>query len=198
MGPDRDDLYWSLRTENDRFICDQAHYWRYIHPRIGAASRDYRRLAWDAQDRLTDLITNLGYRASPTVANAPWDLWIEGAKVEVKAARWSQRRAGGGRYHATIRNHQADLVAFDCVNGSHHWYLIPMAEITPRVAVEITSYDVSAYAGRWAGWLDHWQALHEAVHRAAAGGWQLPLPLVTPGISEAGQAVTKKEQSWTC
>jgi hypothetical protein len=81
----------------------------------------------------------------------------------------------GGRYQATIRNREADVLLFVAVNGSDHHFIIPMDAIGQRTQIAITSYDVTAYGGQWASYLEAWDVLQEAVKAAPPRPIQLSL-----------------------
>ena len=121
-------------------------------------------LARQVETKVSNLITALGYPVWPTPQNSPFDLWAGGARIEVKASRWINPQKP--RYQAGIRNHRADLLIFDAVNGADHFFIIPMALIIPRRTIEITRYDVTAYSGRWAEFLEAWNLLHLAIEQA--------------------------------
>ncbi len=134
---------------------------------------DYRFVEWSALDEIQTILTGRGYRVSRTKANSPFDLWVEGVRVEAKAARWHECMQGG-RYQAAIRNHQADLLIFDCINGAHHLHVIPMTAIGAVKSIAVWSYDPTRSKGRWAQFLDAWAELDKAID-AANFVWQLPL-----------------------
>lgn len=102
MNPEKDDLYWQLRQQNDRFLREQ---W---------LARRYRRqaaleLALDGQRLATELIEALGYRANPTTYKCPFDLWVRDSnermvRVEVKISTFDESRR---RFQANVRHHKA-------------------------------------------------------------------------------------------
>lgn len=100
-----------------------------------------------------------------TVHNAPFDAYVGGCRVELKAANWTSGNRGG-RYQCTIRNCAADVLVFTVVNGTDHHYIIPFAAIGRRRQIAITSYDVTAYSGQWAAYLDAWDVLGQVVASA--------------------------------
>ncbi len=134
---------------------------------------DYRHVEQSAQRRLLTLLGEMNLRSNPTVNNAPFDLWVEGVKVELKAARWHNWKSGG-RYQAAIRNYEADILIFDCINGTDHWHIIPMADIQPRTSLAVWSYDPEQSSGQWQPYLEQWDYLHQAVE-VANHNWQPPL-----------------------
>ena len=134
-------------------------------------NRDYRFVEWSALDEIQRILTGRGYRVSRTKAGSPFDLWVEGARVEVKAARWHEPP---GRYQAAIRNHAADVLIFDCINGDHHLHIIPMPAVDPHRSIAVWSYDPAKSGGQWVQFLEAWNEL-EKVIEAANHTWQLPL-----------------------
>jgi len=118
------------------------------------------RLAQAAQGRILGKIQRLGYTAYLTTHKAPFDAWIAGCKAEFKASNWQTK---GRRYQAHIKNHQADIVIFDAINGMDHYFIIPMAAVAPRKTIEITRFHVSQYQGQWAQYLERWDILQQAV-----------------------------------
>src|SRR3989304_3912157 len=85
-------------------------------------------IEWLAEREVIDLANNMGYRVTTTPHKSPFDLWIEGVKVEIKASAWHEttEKRRGSRYQANIRNYQFDILIFDCINGRHHLHIIPM------------------------------------------------------------------------
>lgn len=107
-----------------------------------------------------------------TTHSAPFDLFVGGCRVELKAANWVKNNRGRGRYAASVRNRQADILLFVAVNGRDHYFVIPMTEITVS-GIAITSYDVNTYRGQWADYLEAWDVLASAVASVP------PLPVQT-------------------
>lgn len=126
-----------------------------------------------AEQSLKVQVDRLGLRLSPTTRNAPFDFWIEGIRVELKAATWHESPKGG-RYQAAIRNHQADILIFDCINGTDHWHIIPMTDIRPRKGIAVWCYNPANSGGQWLPFLDNWQILLDAA-AASTHIWQPPL-----------------------
>jgi hypothetical protein len=145
-------------------------HWQLRHPKN---SHDYSELEEKATKKVMELAQAMGYRVNRTVKNCPFDLWIEGTRVEVKAATWHESKKGG-RYQAAIRNHTADLVIFDCINGTHHFLIIPMPAIAPRKSIAVWSYNPGNSTGQWVGYLEMWTHLKQAI-AAANQTWQPPL-----------------------
>ena len=122
-----------------------------------------------AVNAVTYRLAGRGYRVSPTPPNAPFDLWVEGVKVEVKASTWRDHQTnGGGRYQANIRNCAADILIFDCINGTHHFHIIPMAAIAARHNLAVWSYNPARSKGLWVNYLEAWGLLDEIVYLSKA------------------------------
>lgn len=150
-----------------RLVRKQEQAARFARP----AGPDQHQLARQVERLVARLAADWGYRSWFTPHKSPFDIWIENVRVEVKASNWQQ----AGRYQARIRNHQADLIIFDAINGSDHFFIIPMAMVIPRQTVEVTRYDVSEYSGRWAVFLEAWNVLHQAIENAPSRPVQLAL-----------------------
>lgn len=118
-------------------------------------------LARAVEQKVARIAAGLGYRVWTTTPNSPFDLWVEGCRVEIKASRWQ----ACGRYQAAVRNHAADLVVFDAIYGIDHFFIIPMDQVVPRQTIEVTSYEVAKYSGRWAAYLEAWIWLQQAIER---------------------------------
>jgi hypothetical protein len=129
-------------------------------------------MAQQVEDKAIEQITPFGWPVSRTTHKCKFDLWVGDARVEIKGSNWRENK---GCYQANIRNHAADVLIFDAVNGTDHFFIIPMAEVAPRRTVEITSYDVNAYTGQWAVYLDRWDLLAQAVAQAPPRPKQLEL-----------------------
>jgi hypothetical protein len=114
----------------------------------------------------------LGVEVHPTTHKCPFDLFVGGVKVEVKGSHWQHKAR---RYQAAVRNYEADVLLFDAVNGIDHWFVIPMDMIAPRRQVEVYSYHVESYKGRWAAWLEAWDVLDEIVRKCPSRAIQLSL-----------------------
>ncbi len=155
-----------LHQENYQFIKSMSR--RFTRP----DSVHNRAVERRAVDKVMDLASQLGYRANLTTKNAPFDLWIEGCKVEVKGSKWSEK--GRGRYQAAIRNQGCDLLIFDCINGTDHLHFIPSPAIGCRRNIAVWSYAPEESTGQWRPFLEEQQFLHQAIE-AANHIWQPPL-----------------------
>lgn len=116
-----------------------------------------------------------GLDARPTTHKCPFDLWIEGVRVEVKGSHWQKNAQ---RYQADVRGYEADVILFDAINGTDHWFVIPINVFKPRRKIEVYSYHVESYAGQWAVFLEAWDVLEEIIKYTSEKAVQLSLPKV--------------------
>lgn len=121
-----------------------------------------------------DLLRERGYSVSLTSHKAAWDIQANGARVEVKAARYYQN-GKGGRYQARLHN-EAELLLLACCSDSQviAWYVIPLKEIQAK-NIAIWSQDPAEYAGQWSSYLEAWDVAEETISRAGAHPYQLRL-----------------------
>lgn len=122
-----------------------------------------------------------GLAVNETTHKKSFDLWIQDVMhVEVKAANWTRRSAGRGRFQAHLGKTQvkdSDLIIMGCKNGDWHYFVIPADRVTGPT-IEITSYDVEDYTGQYAPYLEAWHLLETTLASAARNRpRQLPLPL---------------------
>lgn len=143
--------------------------WSLNHPEQADIYTFYQQVQDRAKDRIEML---LGVEAIPQTYHSQYDLTVGNLTVEVKGSRWQDKAQ---RYQADIRQHTADLVMFDAVNGTDHWFIIPMADLAPRRTIEVYSYHVERYQGQWAGYLEAWFLLVEMVIRAPKRAKQMTL-----------------------
>ncbi len=140
--------------------------------------RRHHAAEWLAVRQVERELRRRGLHVARTVANAPFDAWVGDGpagpafRLEIKGATWTDR------YQAGIRNHEADLLIMDCINGDHHLFIIPMSAIRPRRNVAIWSEKPAAYGGIWSGYLEAWQHLEQALAAARPRARQLPLPFL--------------------
>jgi hypothetical protein len=158
-----------LHQENLQFLKRQTFIGR--HKRTPDSAHN-KALEKRAVDKVITLANEWGYRVNPTTKNAPFDLWVEGAKVEVKASLYAESKKGH-RYQAAIRNHLCDIVIFDCINGTDHLHFIPVAAIGTRRNIAVWSYDPAESTGLWRPFLEQPVYLHQAIE-AANHIWQPP------------------------
>lgn len=141
------------------------------------AKKDTGPLAREAEQWVSRFIEQLGYRAAPTVANAPFDLWAwddngGAARIEVKISLYHPYQ-NYGRYQAAIRNHEHDVVVFIARNGRDWPFVIP-APLVPAKSLTIWS-KCPADSKPYRPYLAAWDVLHHAIAISRPIGWQLPL-----------------------
>ena len=67
---------------------------REIAQRYGKPERQKTyRLSRLAQKRIASKIERMGYEVHGTTHNAPFDVWVGGCRVEIKASNWQEDRA---------------------------------------------------------------------------------------------------------
>lgn len=116
------------------------------------------------------ILAAMGYQVARTGYNAPFDLWAEGARVEVKAATYAS-----GRYQAAIRNHQADLLLLACQTpaGGLEWFVIPGDHLGDIKNLAIWTEDPAQHNGRWFEYYQAWWWVDSICQRVPAHrGWQ--------------------------
>lgn len=143
--------------------------WCAKHPEQADIYTFYRQVQDKAK---TKIETMLGVKAIPQTYKSPYDFLVGNVTVEIKGTRWQKKAQ---RYQADVRHHIADIVLLDAVNGSDHWFIIPMADIAPRRKIEVYSYNVERYRGQWCGYLEAWFLLVEMVIKTPPRAAQLPL-----------------------
>jgi hypothetical protein len=164
-----DDPAYTLYQMHRRFR-DAQQRARFVFSR--ARSDDPRKeLAGMAEHAALTLLQAMGYRVTRCGYNAAFDLWVEGARVEVKAATWS-----GGRYQAQIRNHDADLLLFCCQtpDGSLEWFVIPAWAYAGVSNIAVWTRKPAAYGGQWCEYYRAWWFVDATVSQLPEHrGWQL-------------------------
>ncbi len=151
-----------------------------------AGRRRALKLSKIAEDRIIGKIERIGYEVHRTTYNAPFDAWVAGCKIEFKASNWQNKAQ---RYQANIRHHNADMIIFDAINGSDHYFIIPMQAVKPRQSVEIYSYDVNRYAGQWSPYLEAWDVLDQAIKDTS----HKPIQLTFLDTAQLAQAAPERD-----
>lgn len=121
----------------------------------------------------------LGYRASLTAHQTPFDMWVQDGdraiRVKVGISLYKSNRASG-RYQYDVRHHdQIDLLIFIARNGRDWPFIIPMTAIAPRRNIAIWSACPEDYNGQWAPYLNDWEQLTRAIAQAGIRLLQPPL-----------------------
>jgi len=123
-----------------------------------------KELAGFAEHQAAARLRAMGYHVVRRGYNARFDLWVNGARVEVKASSWSS-----GRYQAHLRNHEADIVLWAVLTpqGDLVWYVVPQWALEGRANVAIWSQDPARYTGQWGEYENAWWWLDAACQRAS-------------------------------
>lgn len=134
------------------------------------------------------ILEAMGYQVARCGYNCGWDLWVDGAKVEVKAATYS-----GGRYQAnTSRNAGADLVLFGCQtpSGALEWFVIPGEVLGNVKTVSVWTVDPADHNGRWCEFFSAWWWVDAICQRVPSHrGWQSELPLREAGNADSDDSL---------
>lgn len=126
-------------------------------------------------------LTRRGYAAAETRHKCPFDLLVnDSLRLEVKAANWTPRhgRPQFGRYQANVKRHQIDIcdVLVFAIRGAVAWpwqfFIVPAQAVTGRT-IEITSYDVGDYTGKYARFLGAWGIIADCESAAKSRTRQL-------------------------
>lgn len=137
-----------------------------------APSTDPRRiLARAVESDVAQRLRERGYYVSRTGHNEHFDLNVEGVRVEVKAATWSE---DSHRYAAALRSNSADVLVLGCLNSIWRYFVIPFAEVCELTHIKISSHDPADYAGRFRDYLEAWPLIDELVARGV-NHWQMPM-----------------------
>lgn len=172
--------WWDITTDPLARFAKQQLAARFVKP-TQASQR--QALGRQVCDRVQTRLEAMGYQVDQTTHKKSFDLWVNDIlHVEVKAAHWTSN-GHRGRFQAHLGKNQlreADLLIFGCKNGVWHYYIIPTAEITSQSTLDITSYDVRAYKGKYARYLEAWTMVETGLATAARNRpRQLPFPEVT-------------------
>lgn len=119
-----------------------------------------------------ELLRDRGYVVALTGHKEHWDLWANGARVEVKAAKWD-----GRRWQWNLRGSLADIYLLACCQGWRvlTWFIVPGDDVGDRRHVAVWNSDPSAYAGQWCAYLEAWDLADMAIEGAGGIPWQMEL-----------------------
>lgn len=130
-----------------------------------------RRMVHYVREKLTErghVVTGMRHKAA-------YDLCDQGVRIEVKVSRWDDREA---RYEANLRDNNADLLVWGCLDGDLHCFVIPFDQVVGKTVIKITSHDPRDYCGKWMRWYETWDVIDELV-AAGYNAWQ-------PALGEIG------------
>ena len=136
--------------------------------------RDPRRVLADQVEAMAlDLLVERGHFCVTTRHKEHYDLLVEGVRVEVKSANWD-----GHKYSCQLRDNQADVLAWACLNSAVHWFVIPFGKVAGLQVLKISRHDPRDYAGKWMCYYGAWEIVDELV-AAGCNAWQ-------PALGEIG------------
>lgn len=155
---------------------------RFITRALAHRPVDYKPFAAEIEHTIIHRLLAHGYSVTRAGANAHYDLLVNGLRVEVKAAAYTDR------YQAALRSNDADVLILCCrsprplgeglgVRGddvTDHYFVIPFDEVRGRTNIKITSADPTAYTGRLRTWYEAWPLIDQLI-AAGVNHWQLPL-----------------------
>lgn len=145
---------WTIESQQTRYaVFDEV-------PRAFSV-RIEREVRWRIAER--------GYSVSKQGHNAPFDLMVEGCRVEVKAAMYTSQG-----YRANMRDNDADVLILCCQNSSMHFFVIPFEMVRGLCYIRIASHDPRQYMGKFTPYYEAWNVLDEAI-KTAVNPWQLHL-----------------------
>ena len=118
------------------------------------------------------LLRERGHLVAMTPHKERFDLWVSGAKIEIKASAWD-----GRRYQFNLRGSRADVYLLACCAGDEvlTWFVVPSEAIEGRRHVAVSNADPTSYAGQWARYREAWEHVDAAVIGAGPAPWQLSL-----------------------
>jgi hypothetical protein len=120
-----------------------------------------RILANDIEAEAAARLRELGFQVSKQSHKAHFDILADGMRVEVKASRWD-----GRRYQFNLRDNDADVVLFGCVDGSLTWFVVPFTEVRGKTVVKITEHDPADYIGKLTMFYEAWDVLPDLAKSA--------------------------------
>lgn len=156
------------------FLRERAEGQRERYAGFCPLARDPRRaLARAIEGEAAARLGALGFDVRPTAHTAHFDLLAIGEgwalRCEVKAARWD-----GERYQMNLRDNDADVVLFGCVDGALRWFVIPFEVVRGRRVVKVTAHNPADYIGRLTPYFEAWECLPDLA-RSVRNLYQLSL-----------------------
>ena len=132
-------------------------------------ARDHRNpLARYMVRYVRDKLTERGHIVAGMRHKAAFDLCDQGVRIEVKVSRWDDRE---NRYEVNLRDNDADVLVFGCLDGDLHCFVIPFDQVAGKTVIKITSHDPVDYMGQWMRWYEAWDVIDELV-AAGRNAWQ--------------------------
>lgn len=138
---------------------EQSQRTRYtLAPRNTDPRRD---LANQVQAIAAERLQALGFHVVKQSHKAHFDIMADGLRVEVKASTWN-----GRQYQANLRDNDADVLLFGCMDGRLHWFVVPFEVVRGRRVVKISSHNPHDYTGRLTPFYDAWDSLPDLAKSA--------------------------------
>jgi hypothetical protein len=134
-----------------------------------AESRSARGVDWEA--RVADLLRARGHAVEPQRPSAPFDLLVDGARVDVKMAVFTEyqlpSRPGywlqGYQFAHLKRGRDCDAFVLVCATSeteARGYFVVPATDArVTRVTIMASAFDGR---GKWAPYLDAWHHLRRA------------------------------------
>ena len=126
-------------------------------------------LAKLVESKVRDRLTDMGYAQTRTGHNDPFDLMVQGCRIEIKGAMCSTQG-----YRFNLRGNNADLLIIGCLNSKLHFFIIPFDLMRGISYLKIPSHDPLDYIGRWTTFYEAWPIVDEMV-AMARNPWQIQL-----------------------
>jgi len=97
------------------------------------------------------------------------DLVANGARIEVKAARWGAH----GAYRFNMRQSAADLYLLACCSEVEvlAWFCVPASAFDGQRMVGIWAENPRHHRGQWAAYLEAWEIADRLIE--GGGGWPM-------------------------
>jgi hypothetical protein len=132
--------------------------------------KDERRIfANDIEAEAAGRLRELGFQVSKQSHKAHFDILADGMRVEVKASQWD-----GQRYQFNLRDNDADVILFGCVDGSLWWFVVPFDQVKGKTVVKVTEHDPADYIGKLTVFFEAWDTLPDLA-KSARNPYQLEL-----------------------
>lgn len=132
-----------------------------------------RQFGLNAERLALDILSIRGHVVVPGGYADHHDIVANGARIEVKAARWGRH----GAYRFNMRKSDADLYLLACCDDAEvlAWFIVPAAALNGQKIVGVWSENPQEYRGQWATYLEAWDIADQVIARG--GGWPQQLTL---------------------
>jgi hypothetical protein len=138
--------------------------WRVVNDREAA-----RQFGLYVERLALDILIERGHVVIPGDYADHHDLIANGARIEVKAARWGAH----GAYRFNMRRSEADMYLLACCSPVEilAWFVVPAAALNGQRMVGIWAADPRHHRGQWAAYLEAWDIADRLIRRG--GGWPM-------------------------